>query len=69
MSDPLHAVTCIARGLPPQVALLVGGAAAQSHVEALEAHGARVLGDIPVLRRVLRALRASTRVRPGETGD
>lgn len=60
--DAVAEVLALARRLPAGVTLFVGGAAAGANAEELGAAGARVLGDIPALRRALRALRASSRV-------
>ena len=54
----LDELRATARALPRGAALLVGGAAAGRHAEALGELGARVLPDIPALRRTLRTLRA-----------
>lgn len=55
----LDEVRAVARALPPGATLLVGGAAAERHAEALREVRARVLADIPALRATLRALRAA----------
>jgi methanogenic corrinoid protein MtbC1 len=48
--------------LPQRVTLIVGGAAADSHRDALRDAGAVVVPDMTSLRRTLRSLRTSTRV-------
>ena len=55
----LEEVRAVARALPLGVALLVGGAAAERAGGRLHAAGARLLPDLPALRRALRALRAA----------
>ena len=63
--SPAGALRDVARALPPGTALLVGGAAAVAEEEALRDAGARVVADIPALRRALRALRAAAPVEEG----
>ena len=65
----LDEVRATARALPRGTALLVGGAAAEERADALRDAGARVLSDIPSLRRALRALRAATQVDPRGTPE
>jgi methylmalonyl-CoA mutase cobalamin-binding subunit len=55
----LDEVRATAHALPPGTAIFVGGAAAVREAAALREAGARVLPDLPTLRRALRALRAA----------
>lgn len=66
--DPhlMQELVCLRKHLPPEVAILVGGRAAQSYVDTLNGIGACLLTDIPQLNRKLdelRSLTASRRLR------
>jgi MerR family transcriptional regulator, light-induced transcriptional regulator len=65
----LHEVRDIARALTRGTVLFVGGSAAEAHAEALRDAGARVLSDMPALRRALGSLRRATRVGEPSTKD
>jgi len=49
----------VARHLPPQIPLFVGGAVTVTRSGVLEAEGVRVLPDMPALRAALHTLRAA----------